>query len=570
MMFSTVFGLPERRLQMKQATEKYTILYARLSQEDGSQGDSNSIQNQRLMLEKYAKDNGFENLKFLYDDGATGTNFNRPAFQEVMALIENGEVATLIVKDMSRLGREYLEVGRLTEIVFPSYGVRFIAMNDGVDSLYGDNEFTPFKNIINEWYAKDCSKKIRASARAKAETGARVGTKPPFGYQKDPDDPKRKIILDEETASIVKYIFSLCMSGKGPSQIAKQLKQEQIPTPSHFYFEKYGVVLTNYSPEKKYEWAQRHIGKILEDEVYIGHTISLKSTTLSYKNKKKVTRPESEQLRFENTHEAIINKATWDIVQDIRGRKRRRANMAEQNIFSGLIYCKDCGGTMVLHRAHTMDAVKNNFMCSTYKKKGKEHCTAHYIRESQLAEILLDDLRRVTHFARQNEAAFAKHITQKNSAEIRREITQTERELEGLKRRDNELTALFKRLYEDNVLGKIPNEVFRKLSDDYLLEQKEIQSSIPKKEERLEKLKDSVANVGTFLKKAKQYTRLDTLTAEILNLFIERVEVGEREERYSRTAPQSIDIYYRDIGLLDNIVEIETVAEHEATPKEVA
>ncbi|MGI6752604.1 MAG: recombinase family protein [Anaerovoracaceae bacterium] len=555
---------------MKQATEKYTILYARLSQEDGSQGDSNSIQNQRLMLEKYAKDNGFENLKFLYDDGATGTNFNRPAFQEVMALIENGEVATLIVKDMSRLGREYLEVGRLTEIVFPSYGVRFIAMNDGVDSLYGDNEFTPFKNIINEWYAKDCSKKIRASARAKAETGARVGTKPPFGYQKDPDDPKRKIILDEETASIVKYIFSLCMSGKGPSQIAKQLKQEQIPTPSHFYFEKYGVVLTNYSPEKKYEWAQRHIGKILEDEVYIGHTISLKSTTLSYKNKKKVTRPESEQLRFENTHEAIINKATWDIVQDIRGRKRRRANMAEQNIFSGLIYCKDCGGTMVLHRAHTMDAVKNNFMCSTYKKKGKEHCTAHYIRESQLAEILLDDLRRVTHFARQNEAAFAKHITQKNSAEIRREITQTERELEGLKRRDNELTALFKRLYEDNVLGKIPNEVFRKLSDDYLLEQKEIQSSIPKKEERLEKLKDSVANVGTFLKKAKQYTRLDTLTAEILNLFIERVEVGEREERYSRTAPQSIDIYYRDIGLLDNIVEIETVAEHEATPKEVA
>lgn len=472
---------------------------------------------------------------------------------------------------MSRLGREYLEVGRLTEIVFPSYGIRFIAINDGVDSLYeSSNDFTPMRNWFNELYAKDCSKKIRASARAKAETGARVGTKAPFGYQKDPDDPKRKIIPDEETAPIVKYIFSLCMNGKGPSQIAKQLKQEQVPTPSHFYFEKYGVALTNYSPEKKYEWAQRHIGKILEDEVYIGHTISLKSTTLSYKNKKKVTRPEAEQLRFENTHEAIIDKATWDIVQDIRGRKRRRANMGEQNIFSGLIYCKNCGNTMVLHRAHTMDAVKNNFMCSTYKKKGKEHCTAHYIRESQLAEILLDDLRRVTHFARQNEAQFAKHITQKNSAEIRREITQTERELEGLKRRDTELTTLFKRLYEDNVLGKIPNEVFRKLSNDYLLEQKEIQSSIPKREEQLEKLKDSVANVGAFWEKARQYTKLDTLTAEILNLFIAHVEVGEREERYSRTAPQSIDIYYRDIGLLDNIVEAEPVAEQAATPKEVA
>lgn len=555
---------------MKQATEKYTILYARLSQDDGSQGDSNSIQNQRMMLEKYAWNNGFENLKFLYDDGATGTNFNRPAFQEVMSLIENGEAATLIVKDMSRLGREYLEVGRLTEIVFPSYGVRFIAMNDGVDSLYGDNEFTPFKNIINEWYAKDCSKKGRASARIKAESGARVASRPPFGYQKDPADPKRKIVPDEETAPIIKHIFSLCMNGRGPSQIANQLNEEQIPIPAYFYYKKNGVKVTGFDADNPCDWKQSTVARLLENEVYLGHTINLKYTTLSYKNKKRVERPENEQVRIENTHEAIIDKATWDIVQDIRKRKRRRANMAEQNIYSGLIYCKDCGGTMVLHRAHTMDAVKNNFMCSTYKKKGRGCCSGHYIREGQLAEILLDDLRRVTHFARQNEAMFAKHITQKNSAEIRRMIAQTERELETLKCRDTELTALFKRLYEDNVLGKIPNEVFRKLSDDYLIEQKEIQTAIPKKEEELEKLKDSVANTATFLEKARQYTKLDSLTAKLLNLFIERVEVGEREERYSRTAPQSIDIYYRDIGLLDNIVETETLTEKEPTPEEVA
>ncbi len=275
-------------------------------------------------------------------------------------------------------------------------------------------------------------------------------------------------------------------------------------------------------------------------------------------------------MAIENTHDAIIDKATWDIVQDIRSRKRRRANMAEQNIFSGLIYCKDCGTTTVLHRAHTMDAIKNNFTCRTYKKKGKDVCTGHFIREVQLAEIILDDIQRVTHFARQNEAVFAKHITQKNSTEIRRLIAQTERELEAMKRRDTELSALFKRLYEDNVLGKIPNEVFRKLSDDYLLEQKEIQSSIPKKEEELVNLKDSAANVGTFLEKAKKYTKLDVLMAEMLNLFIERVEVGEREERYSRTAPQSIDIYYRDIGLLDNFAESEAISEQESTPKEVA
>lgn len=540
---------------MKQANEKYTILYARLSQDDGSQGDSNSIQNQRMMLEKYAKDNGFENLKFLYDDGATGTNFNRPAFQEVMALIESGEVATLIVKDMSRLGREYLEVGRLTEIVFPSYGVRFIAMNDGVDSLYGDNEFTPFKNIINEWYAKDCSKKGKASARIKAESGARVASRPPFGYQKDPIDPKRKIIPDEETAPIVQRIFSLCMSGKGPSQIANQLKEEQIPIPAYFYYKKNGVEITGFDADNPYDWKQSTIARMLENEVYLGHTINLKYTTLSYKNKKRVERPENEQVRIENTHEALIDKTTWDIVQDIRKHKRRRANMAEQNIFSGLIYCKDCGTTMVLHRAHTMDAVKNNFTCRTYKKKGKDVCTGHFIREVQLAEIIMDDLRRVTHYARQHESLFAKHITQKNGAEIRREIAQTERDLENLKRRGTELTALFKRLYEDNVLGRIPNEVFRKLSNDYLAEQKEIQSTIPKKESDLERLKASASNVSAFIDKAKQYTEINELTAEILHLFIERVEVGERTEKWSRTAMQEINIYYRDIGLLDNIIE---------------
>ncbi|WP_277669113.1 recombinase family protein, partial [Caproiciproducens galactitolivorans] len=339
---------------MKQANLKYTILYGRLSQEDERDGESNSIQNQRLMLEKYAADNGFENILFLSDDGYSGTNFNRPAWKELMKLVENDEVATIIVKDMSRLGRDYLLVGQYTEMIFPSYGVRFIAVNNNVDSLYGDNDFTPFVNLFNDFYAKDTSRKIRAVVKSKAERGERVATRAPYGYKKDESDPKRKIVPDEDAAPVVQKIFSLCAGGKGPSQIARQLKKEQVLTPGNYYYRKTGVLLTGVDTARPFDWSSRTVADILEDEVYLGHTINLRFTTVSYKNKKRIERPKSEQLRFENTHEPLVTQETWDIVQDIRKHKRRRADMAEQNMFSGLVYCADCGGTMVLHRAHTM------------------------------------------------------------------------------------------------------------------------------------------------------------------------------------------------------------------------
>jgi len=540
---------------MKQANQKFTILYGRLSQEDDREGDSNSIQNQRMMLEKYAADNGFENTLFLSDDGYSGTNFNRPAWNELMKLVENGEVSTIIVKDMSRLGREYLQVGQYTELVFPSYGIRFIAINDNVDSLYGDNDFTPFKNLFNDFYAKDTSRKIRAVKKAQAERGERVGTRAPYGYKKDEKNPKKKIIPDEDTAPVVQRIFSLCAGGKGPSQIAGQLKKEQVLTPGNYYYSKTGVLLTGVDTARPYNWSSRSVADILENEVYLGHTISLQYTTISYKNKKRIERPASEQLRFENTHEPLVTQETWSIVQDIRKHKRRRANMAEQNMFSGLVYCADCGETMVLHRAHTMDAIKNNFMCSTYRKRGKEVCTAHYIREIQLAEIILDDLRRVTHFARQQESLFVQHINRRNSTETKREIDRLQRELDAMRRRDAELTALFKRLYEDNVLGRITNEQFRMLSADYNNEQNSLKERIPQAVERMTKLQESIANVSRFIDKAKRYTEIPELTSEILHLFIERIEVGERGERYSRTAEQKIIIRYRDIGIPGSFTE---------------
>jgi DNA invertase Pin-like site-specific DNA recombinase len=538
---------------MNQANpQKRTILYGRLSQEDDRAGDSNSIQNQRLMLEKYAADNGFGDTLFLYDDGYSGTNFNRPAWNKLMTMVDNDEVAIIIVKDMSRLGREYLQVGQLTELVFPSHGIRFIAIQDNVDSLYGDNDFTPFKNLFNDFFAKDTSRKIKAVVKAKAERGERVGTRPPYGYKKDKDNTK-KIVPDEQAAEVVRHIFRLCAEGRGPNQIARQLETERIPTPSFHYYRQTGVALAYLNISKPYRWHGRSVSVILSDITYLGHTINLRRTTVSYKNKKKILRPESEWLKFENTHEPLIPQELWDIAQDVRThRKRTPKRMDTPNMLSGLVYCKDCGGALILHRAHTMKETRNNFKCSTYKNRGKEECSAHYICETQLKTILLDDVRRVTHLARQKETLFAEHITQRDTAETRREINRVQREIDAGRRREGELATLFKRLYEDNALGRLPNENFRFLSAEYTAEQTQLRSGLPELEQKLERLRNSLTDVSRFIDKAKRYRDIQELTPEILRLFIEKVVVGERAVKNSRTAEQEVKIYYRDIGLLDS------------------
>lgn len=547
---------------MKQAnTEQYDILYGRLSQEDERDGDSNSIQNQRMILEQYAKEKGFLNPKFISDDGFSGTSFNRPGWSEVMRLMEQGLVRTVIVKDLSRLGREYLEMGRLIELVFPSCGVRFIAINDGVDSLYGDNDFMPFKNLFNDFYAKDTSRKIRAVKKAKAERGERISTRPSYGYQKAEDDPK-KLIPNEDTAPVVRHIFQLCRDGLGPSQIARKLKEEQVLNPNNYYFQKYGVELTGLDVTRPYYWSDTTVARILEDEVYLGHTISMRYTTVSYKNKKQIERPKSEWLRFENTHEPLISQELWDVVQDIRKHKRRAPKKIEEpSLFSGMVYCADCGSVMRLHRTRTKNADSyNNFKCSTYANKGKEFCSGHYIRESQLKAIVLDDLRRVTHFARKKENLLIRHIARRDSEQARKDISRTQKSLETMRRREKELTALFKRLYEDNVLGRIPDEQYRILSSEYTQEQAKLKEDIPAMEQRLEKLKDSLSNVARFVERAKRYEDISELTPELLHLFIEKIVVGERAEKYSRTAPQEIRIYYRDVGLMDTQEETDLAA----------
>ena len=541
---------------MASQKQQYTILYGRLSQEDERAGESNSILHQRELLESYAQAKGFENTLFLADDGYSGTNFDRPSWKKIIEMIEAGEVSTLIVKDTSRLGREYLQVGSYMEIYFPQKNVRFIAVNDGVDSaVESSNDFNPIRNWANELHAKDTSRKVRAVKKLQAERGERLGGKPPYGYKTSEADPTH-LEPDAEAAEVVRQIFTLCASGKGPSQIARILTEQNILTPANYYFQKTGKTHHGRDPLRPCAWSGTTVSDILGNLVYLGHTVGLRRTTISYKNKTIVQRPESEQFLVENTHPPLISQEQWQIVQEVRQHKKRTAKqMDEPNLFSGLVFCADCGKPMVLHRATTMKKLEYNFKCYTYGKKGKTACSAHHIRECDLTQIVLDDLRRVTHFARMKERQFAAYINQKNSAELRQEINRILRELDTMKRRSAELAKLFKRLYEDNVLGRVTDEQYRMLSGDYTDEQRMLEEQIPQKEQRLAQLQAREANVDAFIEKAKQYTAIDTLTPELLRLFIQRIEVGERETKYSRNSSQSIRIIYRDIGLVDSAMQ---------------
>ena len=535
---------------------KYTILYGRLSQEDTRAGDSNSIINQRHILEKYAEDNGFENAIFLADDGYSGTNFERPSWKKIVEMIERDEVETLIVKDLSRLGREYLQVGMLTEFYLPEKGVRFIAINDGVDSLVeSSNDFNPIRNWANELHAKESSKKVRAVKKIQAERGERLGGRPPYGYRPKDADSK-ELVPDEETAPVVRRIFELCASGKGPNQIARILTEEKILTPANYYYRKTGKSHKGLDTTRPVTWCGTTVTGVLNNKVYLGHMDGLRSTSLSYKNKKQFRTPESQHVFVENTHEALVTQEQWDIAQGVREHKKRSPKqMDEPNIFSGLVFCADCDKPLILSRAHTMKKERFHFRCYTYGKRGKDACSPHRVSELDLKAIVLDDIRRVTHFARMKERQFAAYINQKNSVELRKEMNALQKELDAMRRRDKELSTLFKRLYEDNVLSRITNEQFRMLSSDYNEEQKALAAAISEKEARLEKLQASAANVESFIEKAKQYTAIDALTPELLRLFIKRIEVGERSKKYCRDAAQEIRITYRDIGAMDSAME---------------
>lgn len=533
---------------MLRQSGKITALYCRLSRDDELTGDSNSIVNQKAILSKYAKENHFSNTVFFVDDGYSGTSFERPSWLELIEKIENGEVATLIVKDMSRLGRDYLKVGFYTEILFVEKGVRFIAINNGIDSAnQQDSDFTPFLNIINEWYAKDTSKKIRAVMKSKGEAGEHLCTNPPYGYMKDPENKKRWII-DPEAAEVVKRIFALCLDGYGPSQIARILKSDKVLIPTA-YWQAQGKTVNHSVPENPYLWVSATVADILEKKDYLGHTVNFKTYKQSYKSKKKLYNPEEKQLVFENTHEAIVDADTWKRVQELRKNKRRPTRTGKTNMFSGIVRCADCGEKLYYCTSRNFEARQDHFVCSTSRLKGKEVCATHFIRAVVLEQGVLAHMRMTITCVANHEEQFRKAIGAKQKAEAKKELAAKRRQLTQAERRIEELDRLFKCIYEDNANGKLSDSRFQMLSDDYEQEQEELREKLLRLNEEITKQEEQAENIDRFIGKVRKYLDLDELTPAVLNDMVRAVYV-HAPDKSKGYREQQIDISYDLVGIL--------------------
>lgn len=527
--------------------EEITALYCRLSQDDKQEGDSNSIINQKKILKKYALDRGYTNIQFYIDDGVSGTTFNRAGFQSMIADVETGKVKRVIVKDMSRLGRDYLQVGMYTEIFFPEHDVHFIAVNDGVDSNQEDNEFTPFRNIINEWYAKDTSKKIRAVKRSKGMAGEHIGSHPPYGYMKNPEN-KKEWIIDEEAAEVVREIFQLCVGGYGPTRIAHILTERKILCPTYYALEKGGKPRTAL-PADKYTWNGPVVAKILDRMDYLGHTVNFKTHVKSYKVHKTIYNSPDQWKVFEGTHEAIIDKETFEIVQKIRAGKRRPTRMGEMPMFSGLLYCADCGRRLSFHRKADEPAEKHHYLCENYRSN-TANCTMHYIRNVVVERIVLENLKEVIQYVSNYEDEFVRMVMDSDMRQRNRELAQKKKRLVEIQKRIGELDTIFQRIYEDNIIGKLSDERFMKMSKGYEDEQHTLQTEANEIQSELQQEEKKSVDVKRFLAIVKKYTDLTELTPEILREFIDKIIVHAPDKSSGRRL-QEIEIIYNHIGEFD-------------------
>ncbi|HBH3482932.1 recombinase family protein [Clostridioides difficile] len=536
---------------LRQTTQQLiTALYPRLSHEDELQGESNSISNQKRILETYAKQNGFTNLRWYTDDGYSGANFQRPGFQAMLADIEAGKVGTVIVKDMSRLGRNYLQVGMYTEMIFPQKNVRFIAINDGVDSAQGENDFAPLRNIFNEWLVRDTSKKIKAVKRSKGMSGKPITSKPVYGYLMDEDE---NFIIDEEAAPVVRQIYSLCLAGNGPTKIARMLTEQQIPTPGTLEYRRTGST-RRYHPGYECKWATNTVAHILENREYTGCLVNFKTDKVSYKLKHSVENPPEKQAIFENHHEPIIDRETWERVQELRKQRKRPNRYDEVGLFSGILFCADCGSVMYQQRYQTDKRKQDCYICGSYKKRTRD-CTAHFIRTDLLTAGVTENLRKITNYAAKHEARFMKLLVEQNEDGGRRRNAAKKKELETAQKRISELSAIFKRLYEDSVTGRISDERFSELSADYEAEQKELKERAAGLQEELSKVQEATENAEKFMKVVRKHTSFEELTPTLLREFVEKIVIHESValdgKRRGKLRRQEIEIYYSFVGKVE-------------------
>lgn len=528
-----------------------TALYCRLSRDDGTESESNSIGNQKKLLSQKAKEMGLTDTKYYVDDGYTGTNFNRPGFQQLIDDIEIGLVSAVMVKDLSRLGRDYVSVGNYTDSYFPEHNVRFIAVNDAIDSDEGESEIAPFKNILNEMYARDISKKIRSSHRLRGSMGEPL-SQPPYGYMKSPEN-KKKWIIDPEAATVVKSIFKMCLDGKGNETIARELQENKVLISMAYWRSKglnRGGKKTQTNP---YKWCKTTIQKILSQQEYCGDIINFKTYSKSFKNKTRYENSKENWAVFKDVNEPIIDRETFETVQKFISKTKRRTpkkENGERSIFNGLIYCGDCHSKMRYHTS-TSNKEIHYFTCSDNKVDYRGKCPGrHYVRADALEEVVKLELRRLVKMLEIDESYFAQLILRKNDEEREKDKKFLESELQKAIARSSTVSQLYEKLYEDNVIGKVSDEWFVELSHKYEKERMDLKAKIADTRHKIEELKNTNSEYGKFISAIRRFMQMDNLTSPLLRELIDHIDIFETEGT-GKSRTQRIVIYYRFIGYIE-------------------
>lgn len=527
-----------------------TALYCRLSRDDGAEGESNSIANQKKLLAKYAKEHGFTNTKFYVDDGYTGTNFNRPGFQQMLEDMEMGYISTVIVKDSSRFGRNYLEVGQYTDYYFPEHNIRFIAINDCIDSDNGEDDFSAFRNVMNEMYAKDISRKVRSSHRLRGNAGEPLAP-PPYGYVKDPEN-KKKWIIDPDAAEVVQRIFRLCIEGNGNETIARILQDDKILVPQAYWQSKgmsRGGKKTQPNP---YKWCKTTIAKMLEQQEYCGDIINFKSYSKSFRNKTRVENPKENWAIFKDVHEPIIDRETWERVQELTKNSKRRKPKNEnvkKSIFTNLLYCGDCGHKLWFNINKQNPSIRF-YSCSNYKGLRGTCESTHYVREDSLEQVVKMELFKLATYLDHDETAFAELLEHKSNKDSLAERKAAESALAAATARSQELLRLYERVYEDNVNGKVTDDWFMRLSHKYEVEQEELKKHMFDLKNKLDRLNTAQNSSGSFIRAIRKFMTMQTLTPIVLQELIDKIEVFPIEGT-GKNRTQRLVIHYRFVGCID-------------------